>query len=276
MALRPEVNQVLARGRPDSSMDLLSQIFAQPLDPDYVRRDGRPPSPRRAAVVIFCCLLLSGLMIGVSIAQNARSAPLVEQERSQLRERIFAQQELIAEQNARVTALDAEVEQARAEVLSGDSRSAELEAELERLGLAAQTVAVRGPGLVITVDDGPQGADGTANQVLDSDLQQMANGLWSAGAEAIAINGHRLGPGTAIRIAGDAITVDYRSLSRPYRMEAIGDPDTLRSGWEQGAGAELWNHLRDDYGLRYEMADSAELELPAGRQQQLHAAEVGE
>ena len=63
--------------------------------------------------------------------------------------------------------------------------------------------------------------------MLDIDLQILVNGLWESGAEAISINGHRLSNLTAIRGAGDAITVDYRSLTRPYQIEAIGDPRTL-------------------------------------------------
>jgi hypothetical protein len=78
--------------------------------------------------------------------------------------------------------------------------------------------------MVIVVDD----AQGTnAAQVTDEDLRQLVNGAWEAGAEGIAINGHRLTTRTAIRSAGSAITVDYRSLLRPYRVEAIGDPKTL-------------------------------------------------
>ncbi len=39
--------------------------------------------------------------------------------------------------------------------------------------------------------------------MLDGDLQKLVNGLWVAGAEAIAINGERLTTLTAIRQGGD-------------------------------------------------------------------------
>ena len=39
-------------------------------------------------------------------------------------------------------------------------------------------------------------------QVRDGDLQLVVNALWAAGAEAVSINGQRLGPTTAIRFAG--------------------------------------------------------------------------
>ncbi len=79
--------------------------------------------------------------------------------------------------------------------------------------------------------------------MLDVDLQILANGLWQAGAEAVAINGHRLSSLTAIRSAGDAITVDFRSLTRPYRVEAIGDPRTLPARFVETAGGAWWHEL---------------------------------
>ena len=51
------------------------------------------------------------------------------------------------------------------------------------------------------------------------------NGLWSVGAEAIAVNGQRLTAQSAIRSAAGAILVNYRPLKPPYRVEAIGPPD---------------------------------------------------
>jgi uncharacterized protein YlxW (UPF0749 family) len=48
--------------------------------------------------------------------------------------------------------------------------------------------------------------------------------LWSAGAEAIAVNGQRLTAQSAIRSAAGAILVNYRPLRPPYRVEAIGPP----------------------------------------------------
>ena len=43
---------------------------------------------------------------------------------------------------------------------------------------------------------------------------------------------------SAIRSAGEAILVDYRPLSPPYRISAIGDPDTLQTRFSDGPGGE--------------------------------------
>ena len=54
------------------------------------------------------------------------------------------------------------------------------------------------------------------------DLQNVANALWAAGAEAIAINGQRLTATSTIRAAGNAILVDFRPVTSPYEVSAIG------------------------------------------------------
>jgi uncharacterized protein YlxW (UPF0749 family) len=91
----------------------------------------------------------------------------------------------------------------------------------------------------------------------------LANGLWQAGAEAIDINGHRLSTLTAIRSAGDAITVDYRSLTRPYEVHAIGDPRTLQARFVESSGGSWWNELAQNRRMRYEIARRGRVGLPA-------------
>lgn len=113
------------------------------------------------------------------------------------------------------------------------------------------------------VDDAATSADNSDDRVLDLDLQILANGLWQAGAEAIAINGHRLSTLTAIRSAGDAITVDYRSLTGPYRVEAIGDPRTLPARFAETPAGAWWTELSRNRGMRFDVSEARTLNLPA-------------
>ena len=77
------------------------------------------------------------------------------------------------------------------------------------------------------VDDNPIGDD--VQLVADSDLAKLVDGLWEAGAEAIAINDQRLNPLGAIRNIGKAIHVNTVPLSPPYVVRAIGDMRTLQA-----------------------------------------------
>ena len=50
----------------------------------------------------------------------------------------------------------------------------------------------------------------------------VVNALWAAGAEAISVNGQRIGPDTFVRTAGSAILVNVTPVSSPYEVAAIG------------------------------------------------------
>jgi uncharacterized protein YlxW (UPF0749 family) len=98
--------------------------------------------------------------------------------------------------------------------------------------------------------------------VLDRDLQTVVNGLWAAGAEAIAVNGQRLTARSAIRYAGQAILVDFRPLVPPYVVQAIGEAAGLQTRFAAGSAGAYLQALRDNYGVQAAIVPSANLELP--------------
>jgi uncharacterized protein YlxW (UPF0749 family) len=61
--------------------------------------------------------------------------------------------------------------------------------------------------------------------------------LRDAGAEAIAVNGRRVGGTTAFSARGGAVTVDGQEVAQPYEVLAIGDPATLEVGLRIPGGA---------------------------------------
>lgn len=63
--------------------------------------------------------------------------------------------------------------------------------------------------------------------ITDRDIQMFVSVLWEAGAEAIAVNGHRIGAQTSIRVAGQTILVGVNQTQSPYVIEAIGDTGEL-------------------------------------------------
>jgi uncharacterized protein YlxW (UPF0749 family) len=240
----------------DWSMDLLNSIQRTPVDPDYakVAAEGRPRRSR-ALVAIVCVGL--GVLLAVQGRLTFRTAPDLEQERRDVITRLTA----VEQNNER---LRGSQEQVAAEVRA--IQAAAGAGNQERVDAVEPVVGVRavvGPGLVYTVDDADGAGRSGASRVADIDLRMLTNGLWAAGAEAIAINGYRVTSRTAIRTAGSAITVNYRSLTRPYRIEAIGDPRTLQSRFAQTQAGAWWQALRDNYGMRYEVVSAQQLKLPA-------------
>jgi uncharacterized protein YlxW (UPF0749 family) len=98
--------------------------------------------------------------------------------------------------------------------------------------------------------------------VIASDLQIIVNGLWQAGAEAISINGHRLTSRAAIRSAGEAILVDYRPLTRPYVITAIGDRGSLGVEFADNSGGSYLQSLTNNYKVRSDLKTSASVVVP--------------
>lgn len=268
-----------AAGRPPArsvaSTDLLHQLMTQTVDPDYAllarRRDragsGAVWRPAVAAVVVAL-----GLLVAAAAVQRARTAPALEQDRELLVEQVQQLRGSLAETQAATAALRADVESLQG-ATDDDERGAVLASELADERALSGTVAVRGPGLRITVDDAPA-ADRVEGQVLDTDLQVLANGLWQSGAEAVAINGQRLGPLSSIRGAGEAITVNYRSLSPPYTVEVIGDPATLQARFIDTAAGQTWLDLQTNFGLVFRPSEREQLTLPAAPVPRLDAAQL--
>jgi uncharacterized protein YlxW (UPF0749 family) len=121
--------------------------------------------------------------------------------------------------------LRAEIEslQSQLAIYEGTSRGTglqELVAELNRVKVLNGLVEVSGPGVELLVD-------GPLNTL---DLQDLVNELRNAGAEAISLNDHRLVVQSVWGTESSGqIMVDGYPISRPYRLLAIGDPDTLET-----------------------------------------------
>lgn len=265
------------RRRADASMTLLTSMLERPLDPGYAAAAekrlarGLPGSSGSRRPLLFVWVLIIGLVIGVS------TADLRDREGA----RAGARAELIDQIEDRQESVDTRGEQARALQGQIDAMTARLDPdlvgtraeELEARRVTSGLVPVRGPGLRITLDDasGTRGsADGDprtgANdegRVRSKDLQLITNGLWAAGAEAISVNGQRLTSRTAIRFAGEAILVNFRPLTRPYTIEAIGDPTGMQTDFAESSAGSYLTGLRSNYGIETSLTTQEELRLPS-------------
>lgn len=265
--------------RPDASMTLLTQVMDRPLDPGYAaaaerrRASGRPTGhPDRSAVTLVFLMLLGVLLAAAAVQARGQTTSRVA-ERDQLVAEITRQDDGVARLAQRNVALQARIEGERDRQLNQQDLGG-LADRVGELALITGAIAVVGPGVRVDVDDAAAlaptaggdpraGAGADDGRVLDQDLQSVVNGLWAAGAEAVSINGQRLTALSAIRSAGQAILVDYRPLSPPYRILAVGDPKRLPTGFSESAGGRDLLYLADNFGIRYDVASSSRLLLPA-------------
>jgi uncharacterized protein YlxW (UPF0749 family) len=265
--------------RPDASMTLITEMMQRPLDPGYAaaaegrQRSGLPPATgHRSPLLVLFAVLIGALLTTSAMALRVPAAG-ANTIKSDLVRRIEVSRAQADARTRLVADLRREINAAQAAALSQQSQT-QLAAELARLELAAGTVPVTGPGLVLTVDDAPskvdrnnpdvgaQTAKGFDNgKVYASDLHVIVNGLWEAGAEAISINGHRLTSRSAIRAAGEAILVDFRPLTRPYVITAIGEPGSLSVEFADNEGGSHLHSLAN-YKIRGDIQDRDSVLLP--------------
>lgn len=229
---------------------------------------GEPGTARRVTAVVLVVAL--GLVTGTAAAQVRKRSSGGSGVRAGLIadvQRRTAQSDALAGQADR---LRAQVARLRATALRSNAAGVTLAGQLADLELAVGVTPVVGPGLVVRLDDAPAGSSAAAGRggqpgagrVLDRDLQDAVNGLWAAGAEAVAVNGLRLSALTAIRSAGAAILVDYRPLSPPYTVQAIGAPGELAAGFADGAAGRRLSSYVSVYGLQMLVRRSDALTLP--------------
>ena len=90
--------------------------------------------------------------------------------------------------------------------------------------------------------------------------------------EAVGINGQRLGPTTAIRFAGEAVLVDFRPVTSPYEISAIGNPDALQREFLENSEVKVLAGVSAFYDLRFDFGRQDELTLPAASTPELRSA----
>lgn len=234
---------------------LLDQIADTALDDDYyVFRGSEEPRTRLASAWIAVLLTVFAVLVTAAAVQTRHDRPATELERRTLASDIEARRQTLQSRQATAAGLRDEVESLQA---SADR----LDPKVESLRLLTADLPAHGPGVVAMAAGSPE--DVIGGRITDHDLQLLVNGLWYAGAEAIAVNGNRLGSLSSIRSAGNAITVNFRSIGPPYTVIALGDPDALRARFAENQGGAYWEARAKTSGLQLAVTPSSDVAVPA-------------
>ena len=132
---------------------------------------------------------------------------------------------------------------------------------------AAGLTGVVGSGVAVVLDDAhsapPAGIDANQSVVHQSDLQAVVNAVWAGGAEAVSVAGQRLIATSAVRCVGNTLLLNGQVYSPPFRIEAIGPTQSMRTALQRSAAVALYRQAADVLGLTYEVRDVPTLRLPA-------------
>jgi uncharacterized protein YlxW (UPF0749 family) len=260
--------------------DFLTELFRNPLDPGYAAaaerkaRDGEPTGARRKVNRGITALTMAvlGFLLVVAYRQTMAEAPAESSARATLVNQVQTRRQAITALQDKADGLRDEVSALRERELGGAAV-----AQLRELEAATGLAKVRGPAAKIILKDGPTtvnpvtGERKTDALVKDTDLQLAANALWSAGAEAIAINGQRLTATSTIRQAGEAILVDFRPVTTPYEVLAIG-PDSLAGDFQDGYAGRFFHELVARYAMSFDADEVGDVTLDSASELNLRVA----
>lgn len=264
---------------PRPAPDFLLQLFQDPLEPGYAdaakrkaaRAQSSAPPPaawrRRGALALrTVTLIATGFLLAVAYRQAVAAEPERSQAQAGLVEEVRSAQARTDDLQHQAASLRAAVSRLQETALGGDSQELR---QVRELAAATGLAKVTGDGVVVTMTDAPPPIDpktgrpaDQGERVIDRDLQSVVNALWSAGAEAVALGGQRLTATSTIRAAGDAILVDFRPVTSPYEVTAIGPPDLARRYNDSAAAADL-RALAAQYAIGYSVRNADDLTLPA-------------
>lgn len=216
---------------------------------------------KKGQISIMAVCLVLGIMLSVQFKNSQNSEVDLRGDRN---DEVYMKYITVTEQR---DSLAAEVDALRKKLVNvrnDNNATQELQDELKKSNIAAGLLAVKGPGIVVTINDSPRqlqpGEDPNSLLVHDSDLQDVVSELRASGAEAIAINDERIIAMSEIRCAGTTILVNTNKVVPPFVIKVIGDPQMLESGLTIKGGVA---QKLKDYGLLVQVQKSEKVQIPA-------------
>ncbi len=220
----------------------------------------------RRLIGLTLVLALAGLLFATS-ARTARGTSL-RTDRADSLAVLRAEQAKVDRAQARVDLLTQQVRDLTTKAGAGNSTVADLQRQVAALAGPAGFTAVRGPTLVVELDDAPPGraAEGFRPDELvvhQQDVQAVVNALWAGGAEAMTLMGKRVGPTTAVRCVGNTVLVQDALYSPPYVVVAIGDPAALQRALDASPEIAIYRQFVSQAGLGWSAGPGGVRDLPA-------------
>jgi uncharacterized protein YlxW (UPF0749 family) len=268
-----------ARPLPDHvTVPLLVLITQRSLDADYEHVAARRRAagttetgrvPRRTAAVV---LLVFGLLVTIAAVQTSRNASVDEASRASLIDQIGQRRHSVAQLQGQLSQAQSEQLGLQRALTHQATQQQATKARLQHLQDRTGFGPVRGPGIQLTVSSAA-GSD-SSQLVRDSDLSLLTDALWSAGAEAISVNGERLTVLSSFRNVGIGILVNSRPVNPPYVFDVVGDPDTLPADLLSSSAGAQWYALKNSLGFRFDVKNGGTMSLPAAPPQHLRSARI--
>lgn len=234
---------------------LIEEITDSALDDDYylVRAGESGQDGSANTVWVGLVMVCFATLVTVAALQTSVDRPSRALERNAMIGDIAAGRDQLAQGNETLRDLEKEIRSLGAGEISGSERGAGLDI------ISGEDPAV-GPGMVVTLEDGVSGEEGS--RISAADLRILVNALWYAGAEGIAVGEQRITSLSAITTADGVAQVNYRPITSPVSVEAVGDGSTLQDRLAAGGAGRYLAQREESDGLRVSMSSSDDVALP--------------
>jgi uncharacterized protein YlxW (UPF0749 family) len=212
-------------------------------------------------------LLGAGLLFATS-AETAGGTSL-RSERGDLPGLIEAESARAQARQARVSGLRESLDQGTRAAARGSAEVQALQEQADALTGPAGLEPVRGPALIVALDDAPRDTPKAAGArpddlvVHQQDVQAVVNALWAGGAEAMMLQDQRVISTSAVRCVGNTLILQGRVYSPPYVITAVGNVAGMQRAIAASAQIDLYRQYVEALGLGWSVSEQSEAILPA-------------
>jgi uncharacterized protein YlxW (UPF0749 family) len=229
-------------------------------------RGGR--SPWRMGVPVVC--LCAGLLLATTHTVSG-GADIRRSDAPRLVDLVHEAQATVDRLSAQREALVDQVDNHHGGTPTADAALKAITARADAIAVDAGLEALRGPGLVVTLDDAHRDAEGrfpgdaSADDLVvhQQDIEAVLNALWSAGAEGIQMQDQRIIATSAPLCVGNTLLLNGRTYSPPYVVTAIGDVPAMQAALAASPMVALYNRYVLRFGLGYTEDPKARVEVIA-------------
>ncbi len=196
-------------------------------------------------VAIICFILFFLITLQMRTIRQSDSDILRLKTENELRDEINEWKDMYEISTYKIKDLEAKITDYKNNISTKDNAHALLNDEIEDLKMLTGLTAVKGQGIMVTLDDTKalnQIAidagfyDPNVYVIHDSDILLVINELKAAGAEAVSVNGQRIIASSEIRCVGPVIQINGIRLTAPFKISAIGSPEILASSLKLRGG----------------------------------------
>jgi uncharacterized protein YlxW (UPF0749 family) len=226
--------------------------------------------PDRRTLTWTALLLALGVTLALPVGMRERARPVTrEAEREPAVQSITRLEEEQRQLKERIAALREQLAAAQRRQANERAALRDIEDALKQQRALAGLTRLAGPGITVLLNDSaapaPAGAAASDYIIHDTDVRDVVNALWAAGAEAIAINGERLVATSSIVCVGTVIIINDTRLSPPYQVMAVGPAPRLTAAIDTAPQLAPLRRRARDTGVQVKTAAADRLELPAYR-----------